>query len=328
MLDSEKLYTYFDMYHGPISPSSNNYFECLCPICGRPKFAANFIYKTGKCWRGCFSGFLIDVIRIYHGISYFEADELVDSQEPGMLRIPAAVKIDKKAKIKLPLGYTPILEGSTNLAYRAREYLKERNFDLNYMDRLGVGYCNEEDPNPLDNYFGRIIIPFKRNGILVYFIGRDFIGDYNRYKNPSKEKCGVGKGEFFFNEEALFINKKVYLLEGWACAATIGAKGVSMQGSTPSVVQRNIILKSPAEELIIIPDASFYRQGLLTARTFMKYKKTKVVNIDQFQIDKIGKDVNEIGLDNVLNTEDKTQYMDTKFLLRQLRIYEGSSITH
>src|SRR5665647_1091 len=213
MIDRDKAYTYFNTYHGPIEPSTNGWYTCDCPVCGRKqKFAVNFNYLTGKCWVGCFSGFLIDVVKIYHGISYFEAHELINSMEPTTLRIPAIVnRADRNAKIKLPKGYHSILEGVGPLAVRAREYLQGRNFDLNYLDRIGVGYVNEADEIPEESYLGYVIIPFKREGCLIYYIGRTFIDDYLRYKNPSKELCNIGKSEVLFNEEALWIEPKIYI---------------------------------------------------------------------------------------------------------------------
>ena len=321
-MNRDKLYTYMNQFHGPVTPSTNGFFEAVCPICGKRKFAFNPAYLTGRCWRGCFNGFLIDLVQQFHQISYFEAYELIDSMEPTTLRIPAIVnRADRNSKISLPRGFHSILEGTGSLAVRARDYLEGRRFDLNYLDRIGVGYVNTEDVNPKENYLGRIIIPFKREGCLIYFIGRTFIDDYERYKNPAKEVCNVGKSEVLFNEEALYLEPKVYVTEGWSCAATIGRKAVSQQGSTPSVIQRNMILKSPVSELVIVPDANFYLQGLQTAKYFMEHKKVKVVNMDQFEIDGIGKDVNAVGLDNFLNQEAKTDWLDPKFLYSQMKIY-------
>ena len=323
MINREKVYTYVGQYFGNLQQSTNGWFSCDCPVCnGKNKLAINFNYLIAKCWRGCVNGFLIDIIKDYNGITTLEAHELIDSMEPTTLRIPAIVnRADRNSKIKLPKGYHSILDGNGSLAVRAREYLQSRNFDLNYLDRIGVGYCDEEDENPKESYLGYIIIPFKRDGCLVYYIGRTFIDDFNRYKNPAKELCNVGKSEVIFNEEALYIEPKVYITEGWSCAATIGKKGVSQQGSSPSLIQRNNILRSPVKELVIVPDAEFYMQGLQAARYFIEHKKVKVVNMDQFKLDGLGKDINEVGLENLLNQEEKTNWLDQKFLYQQLKVY-------
>jgi hypothetical protein len=166
MITAENLYSYFDKFHGPVEPSTNDWYTCNCPMCGKPKFALNFNYKVAKCYRGCFRSFAINAVMLYHGVEYREACEIVEVTEDVNFRPPAAVKrIKNNARIVLPYGYQPILEGTTNLAVRAREYLQGRHFDLNYMDRIGVGYCNEQHDDPLQNYFGYIIVPFKRKGL-------------------------------------------------------------------------------------------------------------------------------------------------------------------
>lgn len=323
MINREKIFTYFNKFHGPLTPSTNGYYSCDCPICGgKNKFAVNFTYLTGKCWKNCINGFLVDTIRIYHSISYFEALELIESMEPGMLRIPASVnRAAKNARISLPRGFHSILDGAGSLAVRAREYLEGRGFDLNYLDRIGVGYVNTQDTNPLLDYFGRIIIPLKRDGSLSYFIGRTFIDDYLRYKNPAKSLCGVGKSDLFFNEEAFYISPKVYITEGWSCAASIQQKGASQQGSSPSLIQRNIIVKSPVNEVILVPDAGFYLQGLQAARQLIQHKKVKVINLDEFEAQGLGKDVAEIGVENLYSIENRTPWMDPVFLYKQLKVY-------
>jgi hypothetical protein len=319
MIDSDKLYTYFNQYHGPITPSTNGWFTCDCPLCGgKNKFAINFSYKIGKCWKSCFNGFLLDLIKSYHGISTLEAYELIESLEPTTLRIPAIVnRADRNSTIKLPKGYHSILEGDGQLAGRARDYLEGRKFDLNKMDRLGVGYVDEQDTDLSKDYFGRIIVPLKRGGTLMYFLGRTFIDDPMRYKNPSKAECGVGKSELFFGEENLYIKYTIFLVEGWACASTLD--GVSMQGSILSLIQRNIIIKSPVEIVYVTPDAGFYPQGLEMARYLLPYKKVKVLNLDWFEQNKIGKDPNAIGKENVLNLEKDTPWMDSKLLYTEMK---------
>jgi hypothetical protein len=237
------------------------------------------------------------------------------------LRLPAAInRATKNSKIALPYGYHSILEGTGSLAVRAREYLENRGFDLNKMDRLGVGYVDVQNPDLAQDYFGRIIIPLKRDGSLMYFLGRTFIDDPLRYKNPSKELCGVGKSELFFGEENLYLYKDIFLTEGWACSSTMG-NGISMQGSVASVIQRNIIIKSPIESVYITTDAGFYKNGLMIAQHILPHKKVKVLNLDWFQENGIGKDPNAVGKENILNLERDTPWMDIKFLYSQLKVY-------
>lgn len=328
MVDREKIYAYFVKYHGPVQPSTNGWYTCECPFCGKYKFAINIEQLVGKCWRGCFNGFLVDVIQRYHGITHSETVDFIESLEMSIVsRLSPTVRRFKDCEMILPQGYKPILYGDTVMGIRARNYLKDRGFDLNYLDRIGVGYCDESASDSKENYFGYIIIPFKRKGLLIYFIGRDFIGNPERYKNPSKEKIGIGKAEVFFNEEALLLQSRVYLTEGWACAATIGEQGISMQGSVLGVKQRNIIMKSNIKELIIIPDAGYYMNGLDMAADLLPYKTIKVLNLNDFQKMNLGKDVNEIGRERILALETTLDWLNDGTLFKAL-LHERSRPTY
>lgn len=319
MINKDKLYTYFDKLHGPLKRGSNGWYDGVCPFCGQPKLAVHFGYLKAKCWRGCFKGFAMNLIMQHHDINYFESKELVDEFEPTYSDINY-IKVSRGLKgsdITLPPGYNSILSGNSSLGDRARTYLKGRGFDLNYLDRLGVGYCNEEHKQANLNFFGYIIIPFKKDGELVYYIGRDYTGNFPRYKNPPAEEVGVGKSEVLFNEGALYMHDRIYLVEGWADASTIGPQGLSIQGSDLSIYQKTKIIESPVEEVIIIPDLGFYAAGLYTATHLYKHKVVRVV--DLWPLREFGKDVNEIGDERVMELSYNSPVVTKKFLYKTLR---------
>lgn len=318
MIDRGKVYAYFDKFFGPVKPSTNDWYTCQCPFCGsRDKFAISLDYLIGKCWKGCYNGYLVEAIKQYHQITYFEARELIDSMPESLIGIPQMHRQVTQADLILPKGYTPILSGDGVMGQRARQYLSGRGFDLNLMDMLGVGYCQDTSENQIDDYFGYIIIPFKKKGQLVYFIGRDYIGNYLRYKNPDKEKYGVGKAELLFNEEALYLQSKVWVTEGWACAATIGRAGVSIQGSIASDYQISAMIKSSTKTLVIIPDIGYYTNGLVMAKRLYEYKKVKVLDLGPLA--DYGKDVNEIGKEAVMEVEETTPFVDKAFIYKEMR---------
>jgi len=316
MIDKERLYTYFAKNHGPLYKTSNGWYEGVCPFCGRPKLALNFIYKQAKCWRECFNGFAVDLIMKYHGIRYVEALDMIEEYDPTYIKL-AGTSTYQRSDVILPEGYTPILFGEGIMGDRARHTLESRGMDLNYLDRIGVGYCNKEHKESKKNYFGYIIIPFKHDGILVYFIARDFTGNHLRYKNPSKEEYGIGKGEILFNEEALYLNEKIYVMEGWSDAATVGPAGVSIQGSDMGIYQRTKIIQSPVQEVVVIPDVGFYSNGLRIASKLISHKSVKV--IDLVELKDLGKDVNQIGKVNVLSLEDHVPWLTRKTVYTELR---------
>ena len=84
----------------------------------------------------------------------------------------------------------------------------------------------------------------------MYYIGRDYFGNFLRYKNPSKELVGAGKGDLLSNEDALNIYDTCYLMEGWSDAVTMGRAGVPSQGWSLSAIQKKVILTSTCEEFV------------------------------------------------------------------------------
>jgi hypothetical protein len=212
------------------------------------------------------------------------------------------------------------LEGDTILGERARKYLSGRGFDLDYLDAAGFGYCREKDKNKDDNYYGYIIIPFKRKGILRYFIGRDYIGNYLRYKNPPQERYGIGKSELVFNEDALELRSTNFIAEGWADAMTMGRGGISTQGWSMSKEQKFACHSSSAERFVFLPDIGFYKQAVKLAREFMDKREVYVVDFAAagYTIESKKKDVNDIGRAKVVELIKKTPPLTEKLAMKIL----------
>jgi hypothetical protein len=314
MFDPGQAFAYFDAVHGPLRPSTNGWYEGVCPYCADLKLAVTFEYNLVKCWKHCFDRqFIIDFIQDIEGVRRFEAYEILESYESKPLDYTftghGQVEV---SEVILPEGYKSLLRGEGVLGDRARNYLNGRGFDLEHLDSIGVGYVAEHG-----DYFGYLIIPFHRDGKLVYFIARDFTGNFLRYKNPKVEDFGIGKSEFLFNEAALHLYGTIFLTEGWADAATIGRAGVSYQGLDLSKLQTTMILKSPVEEVIIIPDVGAYASGLKQGQKLYEHKKVKVVDLSPHK--DIGKDMNEIGRERVKELIHETPVLTWSLLYQQLR---------
>jgi len=319
MINEGQAFAYFDAVHGPLRPSTNGWYDGICPLCGEMKLAVTFEYNLVKCWKGCFDRqFIIDFIQNIEGVRRFEAYEILESYEALPLeytyREHGQVEV---SDVTLPAGYQGLLRGEGVIGDRARTYLSGRGFDLEHLDNLGVGYCIDQHEDNKKNFFGYIIIPLKKNGKLVYYLARDFMGNFPRYKNPPKELFGVGKSQFLFNEEALHLYDSVYLTEGWADAATLGPNGISYQGLDLSVYQSTAIIESPVMEVVVIPDIGAYKEGLKQAQKLYKHKKVKVIDLSQ--LNTTGKDVNGIGKLPVERLVDKTDYLTWAGLYKGLK---------
>jgi hypothetical protein len=296
-LNRNKLYNYFQAHHSPIIPI-DDLFVCRCPICGKPKFILNFRYLTGKCLNGCFNGFLIDVISIYHDISYNESQELIDSMDPQ--NTTNVDKEDKQAKIVLPSYQTKTV--LTRTTYLTQEYLRNKNLDLDYLDRLGMGFDGV-----------RIIIPLRCRGVLVSYISVGLNG------NVSIQNSGSSRNsEWLFNEEALFLQDKIYLTSDWLEAATMGPEGVASKLPVLGTIQKNNTIKSQIEQIVIIP--ADYPRALRMTRTLMKFKKVKLLDFSWFEKNRIGSKPSEVGKENILQLEANTPWMTDKFLFQQNKV--------
>lgn len=308
-IQPHKLFTYFSEEF-KLKKSSQNWQVFECPFCndlsGSKKMAVHFHYGVVKCWVCQYKETVVDFVSEYEGLTYNEARDFLRDVKASVIDFARIEEEDTEVKvletINLPYGFTPLLEGETSMGDRARKVLKDRGFDLKELDRMGFGYCAEaatEEMESNEDYFGYIIIPIKSQGKLVYYIGRDFIGNYLRYKNPNKETVGIGKEQVMFNEDALRIYGEVFVLEGWADAATIGRQAVATLGAKWSSNQMSKIISSEAERIVIVPDAGvdgsgkrFYVDALEKALGLIDHKEVIVVDMDELE----GKDVNAVGL--------------------------------
>jgi len=319
--DPYRAFAYFNnnyaLKRGTVGQNGGMHYLFECPFCfkryGDKKAFVNVELGYVKCWRGCFSGGVFQFIMDTENVSYIRAKEIIHNTKPEKFSIETIneIVVDKKMRgIELPYSYKSLLYGNGSMAKRARRYLSERGFNLEQLDQQGIGYCDERyrakaDENDKDayrkDYYGRIIIPFKQHGKLVYYIGRTVIGDELRYKNPPTDEVGVGKSELLFNSDALNIYDTVHILEGAFDAMTLGQDAVSIQGWNLSKEQKAIIVRSGCKHLIFVPDKKFYREAVKTAMQFIDLKKVSVVNLDNVLPDEPDlKDVNSIGKELVV----------------------------
>lgn len=245
---------------------------------------------------------LADFIGDMEGLKYAGVISLLEKVEETVLP-DLDLRVSYEGTVKLPEGFTPIMEGDGILTDRARAYLEGRNISLDYAEELGIGYVK----TPESPFFGCIIIPFFRKGRLIYFIGRNFYlcDPYLRYVNPDVAAVhGAGKGDMFFNEDALFKFRTVELMEGAIDAMTMGERGISSQGWKLSETQFSILIESPVENIIIIPDLGvdgkgipFRKHAYKTATDLIEFKTVFVADLSPFE--ELGKDPNAIGAENV-----------------------------
>lgn len=319
----QKIFTYYNQEFR-LKKTSNNWYAFDCPFCNdgkKYKMAVHFHYSWVKCYTCDYHESVLDFLHEYEGWEYREArsklmaltESMVDFRDAEDSR--STINYETISALDLPYGYTPLLDGDTALGDRARKYLADRGFNLKELDRLGFGYCISEateDMSDDEDYFGYIIVPVKAKGRLLYYIGRDFIGNYLRYKNPKRDIIGIGKEQVIFNSDALRIYGEVFIFEGWSDAATIGRQACATFGYKWSKDQKDLILNSEADRLVIVPDAGvdgqgkrFYVHALETAMSLLDHKEVAVVDMDTLA--EFGKDVNAVGKDKFMEVYRKTE---------------------
>jgi len=329
MISTARLYNYFAS-NFLLKKSSKNWHAFDCQFCvdgdNKKKMAVHFGYQLVKCWVCGYRERAVNFVMDAEGLTYPEAKLKIESYLDTGINVEGLYSLEAAdvKPLKLPYGYQSILEGTGLLSDRARRYLSKRGFDLEELDIKGFGYVKESPPTSKDpdeqagDYYGYIIIPFKKEGKLVYWIARNFMNNRNlKYKNPPKGEFGIGKSELLYNEEAIRIHKKIFVTEGWACAETMGKKGVATLGWSLSDEQKRIIMSGVVEELVFLPDKGFYTQAIQTAMDFLDTIKTvKVVKMDDFIGE--GNDPNSIGKESVLELLKQTKALSFGSAVREL----------
>lgn len=283
--------------HYPLRKSTNGWWLADCAFCGkRKKFAFNFAWSYCKCWSCKWRGSIVDFVMATEDLTYGVAHQEVMAADgsgidPEMFVLARSVEV---TEVELPEGYTPLIEGrGKTIGERAIKYLSGRGFDIEYLDSLGFGYVGRRcEVQESDDYFGYIVMPIKQDGRLRYFIGRDFVGGFPKYKNPAKDVYGVGKDQVIYNADAFNIHRTVYVMEGILDAATLSKRATATLGWSWSPEQVMWMIGSACRSIVIIADKGFYDRAVANAVKLLDHKRVYVVDFDQVED---GKDVNEIG---------------------------------
>lgn len=215
--------------------------------------------------------------------------------------------------IELPESFTNIRFKKGSMGNMARKYLKGRGFNLKTLSMKGYGYCTK------GKYAGAIIIPFYYNNKLVYFSARRFINTGEKFINPTWDEVGIGKSFVLYNWSALFLYKKVYLVESAFNAETLGDYSTALGGKKISSYQISQLIKSPVEEVIIILDSDAYVDAIKLGLNTVNFKRIKILQMPEDQ------DVNDTGKKFVMDLEKETEYLNYGKLLRMQNDFNRSS---
>lgn len=183
----------------------------------------------------------------------------------------------------------------------AFRFLSKRGITNDDIIKYRIGFCKEGP------YAERVIIPsFDELGRLNYFIARSYKESDHKYKNPpvaSKEAIGF---ELYINWDAPII-----LVEGMFDALTIKRNVIPLFGKVLHDKLMKKLVESSVNRIYIALDNDARKDALKQAETLMSYGK------EVYLVEMEGKDANEIGFEQFLNTIEQTQPLNLKSLLEK-----------
>ena len=185
-------------------------------------------------------------------------------------------------------------------AKHALKFLRKRGLTLDDIIKYNMGFCKE------GKYGQRVIIPsYDEFGVLNYFIARDYTNQQpQKYKNPPIDAKSAIGWELYINWDAPII-----LVEGMFDALTIKRNVIPLFGKLIHEKLMKKLVASSVNRIYIALDPDAIKNALKYCEQLMAYGK------EIYLVELTGKDANEIGFEQFLNTIENTQPLDFQSLL-------------
>lgn len=183
-------------------------------------------------------------------------------------------------------------KGFTNLKQMHKDYLIERNFDPDYLQRkYKIGGFGTVGRFPY-----RIGIPVYINGKIVNMTARDVTGLQERYLSLRDEEATINIKECIYNFDNLQENGNILIVEGCFDAWRIGGSTCSLFGTSKSYSQiLKILSKSPRNVFILFDKGKAQVLAKKLAYSFSPFVK----HVENLEIEDI-KDPAELKDDDAL----------------------------
>jgi len=283
------------------STSKGNY-AFHCPLCThhKPKLEINTKTNAKKenpwhCWICDSKGKTIRSLFKAIKAPSNKLSELKLIIQPGAKEEQVVSKDIELPKEFIPLSHLTTQVFEDRIAHieskHAFRFLRQRNIMPEDIIKYNIGFCKDGP------YEGRVIIPsYDENGKLNYFIARDYKGISSRkYKNPPMSVRDIIGFELYIN-----WNAPIILCEGIFDALTIKRNVIPLFGKVLHQKLMTKLVKSEVDKIYIALDSDAIKDALKHCETLMSYgKKVYLVEMN-------GKDANEIGFKDFLNTIENT----------------------
>lgn len=230
IVDEDRLAEWLDGAFGRFRRYRGDFLVCSPFASHDEKFKLSISPSKNAyhCWKTDESGNIPKLVAKIEGCSFREAIEMVCTEESvetfqskiDQLKERAADKVKDagKDRCRLPDCFRLVTLEDTGLTnVQALAYCVEKR----HLDPIkwGVGYCWD---GPCA---GRLVVPFWKDGKIVYWTARALRGQQPKYLNPSDEVFGVKRDQVMFCPNHDFAGKDVFVLEGVFNAMTLWELG-------------------------------------------------------------------------------------------------------
>lgn len=277
-----------------------------CPACGKHKYGINLSQNRTNCFSCGYKPIPLElIVEVESLVNFTDAKNLLNTFDESLEYKEEKVEaFELKEHTDLPPGYRNIRRGNNRIAKMARKYVKSRGFEVDKVARFGWGYCTE------GKYLNYLIMPYYYKGSLIYYNARLFFGDGPKFNNPLVEDFGLGKNMIIYNRDSLTLYKTIFAFESVMNCATLGDNTVGLGGKKISGYQKNVLIKSPCERIIIGLDDDAIEDSINLALALVDHKKIKILQFPE------GKDVNDLGRKKTLMLAHRSRYLSYSDLIK------------
>ncbi len=248
----------------------------------KPKLQINMSSQKWHCWVSDQGGH-----SLYSLFKKINVDSRYFSELKDIVFIPTTKdEIESKVIVSLPREYQPLWKSSKSLFYKhALNFLKKRGITKIDLQKYKLGFCDD------GIYGNRIIIPsYDENGILNYFVGRSFMGDNMKYKNPNVSRDIIPFDWF------IAWSYPIVLCEGVFDAMSIRTNAIPMLSKKPSKSLLRKIFEKQVKTIYIALDNDAKKDAYNLSEFFKDFGiDSKVVNLPK------NEDPNDLGFERMTN---------------------------
>ena len=262
----------------------------------KPKLQVNIESQKWHCWVSNQGGH-----SIYSLFKKVNADTRYFAELKDLVFTPSKSKGETESKVivSLPRDFQALWKVSKSL-YRnqAKSFLHKRGITDWDIKKYKIGFCDS------GLYEGRIIIPsYDHMGLLNYFVGRSFVGEKMKYKNPNVSRDVIPFDWY------IAWSKPIILCEGVFDAMSIRSNAIPMLSKKPSKSLLQKIFEKNVKTIYIALDDDAKKDAYVMSEFFKDFGiDSKVVKLPKDQ------DPNDLGwkkITSLINSTESASFSDS-----------------